>query len=121
MKNFELVSKILAEIASKLIRDGHPIVAEFVNEDPPTVTVNKSQEWKGNHVCKAQYLLQIIKRTDKSYCLLYESSYLKVIYPSLLDPERREKIKPFNGSVSRFIYLFNLFVYLFIYLLIYLF
>lgn len=44
MKNFEFVSKILAEIASKLIIDGHPVVAEFVNEDPPTVTVNKSQE-----------------------------------------------------------------------------
>ena len=115
IKNVELVGKILAEIPVKLINDGHPVVAEFIYEEPPIVIIVKSQEWKAKHVCKSQYLLEIVKYTDENCCSPRESSYLKVINPSRPYPGRREKIKPFDGSVGWQNFLF-LFIYLFIYL-----
>eukprot|EP00794_Sanderia_malayensis_P004092 gene4092-4646_t len=44
LRNFEYAAEILAELWSKLVIDGHPVVAEFINEEPLEITITKSEE-----------------------------------------------------------------------------
>ena len=80
LKNFEYAADILGEIWSKLVIDGHPVVAEFIKEEPAAITsITKSEEWKAKHVRESQYLLQIVKCTDAACCSPFQSSCLKIM------------------------------------------
>ena len=87
LKNFEYAADILGEIWSKLVIDGHPVVAEFIKEEPAAITsITKSEEWKAKHVRESQYLLQIVKCTDAACCSPFQSSYLKIMKDRFLPP-----------------------------------
>ena len=60
-KHFEYVGQTLAGIWSKLVINDHPAIAEFVKVEPSDINITELEEWKTSHVCKLQYLLQIIK------------------------------------------------------------
>ena len=76
LKNSIRAGEILAELWSEIIIDGHPVVAEFVDEDPCDINVVKSEEWKANHVRQSQYCLQIVKCTDNKCCVPFQASYI---------------------------------------------
>ena len=61
IKMFQQAGRILTEMRSKLIIDGHPVIAEFLDEEPPTITVIKYQKLNANHVREFQFLLQLLK------------------------------------------------------------
>ena len=86
LRNFEYAAEILAELWSKLVIDGHPVVAEFINEEPLEITITKSEEWKAKHVRESQYFLQIVKCTDQACCTPFQSSYLKIMKDRFLPP-----------------------------------
>ena len=86
LKNFEHAGEIVAEFWSKLVINDHPVVADFVGEQPPDITITKPEKWKANHVCKLQQLLQIIKCTDTVCCSPFQSSYVKTMQEKLLPP-----------------------------------
>ena len=86
LQNFEYAGEILAELWSKMVIDGHPVVAEFIKDPPLEVSIIKSEEWRANHVRESQYFLQIVKCTDVACCSLFQSSYLKVIKDRFLPP-----------------------------------
>ena len=86
LKKFEHAGEILAECWSKLVISDHPVVAEFVGEEPSDMTITKSEEWKANHVRESQYLLQIVKCTDTACCSPFQSSYLKLMKHRFLPP-----------------------------------
>ena len=50
LKNFEHAGEFLAKFWSKLVINGHPVVAEFVREEPSDITITNLEEWKANHV-----------------------------------------------------------------------
>ena len=84
LQNFEYAGEILAELWSKMVIDGHPVVAEFIKDPPSEVSIIKLEDWRANHVRESQYLLQIVKCTDVACCSPFPSSYLKVIKDGLL-------------------------------------
>ena len=86
LQNFEYAGEILAELWSKMVIDGHPVVAELIKDPPSEVSIIKSEEWRANHVRESQYLLQIVKCTDVACCSPFQSSYLKVIKDRFLPP-----------------------------------
>ena len=68
IKNFEAAEKILAEIWSQSIIDNHPVVASYTSppeKEQSKVLFHKTEEWKSQHVCQSQYMLQIVKCSDK--------------------------------------------------------
>ena len=67
-KNFMHAGKVLAEIWSGMIIDGHPVLAEYINEEVDEEILKKSLEWKSNHVRESQYFLQIVKCADENCC-----------------------------------------------------
>ena len=86
MKNFEYAACTLAEIWSRLVIDGNPVVAEFTEDDAPVIMGMKSEEWKACHVRQSQYFLQIVKCTDPKRSSSFQSSYLKVVPKRFLLP-----------------------------------
>lgn len=50
LKNFEHAGGVLSELWSNLVIDGHPVVAEYIKEEPSEITIDtiKSEEWKAN-------------------------------------------------------------------------
>ena len=87
IKNFEHAGKVLAEIWSNTVIDGHPVVAEYINHtDHQTPLIEKSQQWCQTHVRESQYMLQIIKCNDISCCSPPRSSYFSVIKDRFLPP-----------------------------------
>ena len=82
-KNFEHVGEILAKLWSKLVISNHPVVAEFVREEPLDIFITQS---KANHVRQSQYLLQIVKCNDTACCSPFQSSYLKIMKDKFLPP-----------------------------------
>ena len=69
VKNFEATGKILAEIWSESIIDNHPVVASYTSlpeKEHSKVLFHKTEEWKAKHVRQSQYMLQIVKCSDKS-------------------------------------------------------
>ena len=80
VKKFEAAWKILAEIWSESIIDNHPVVGS--NTSPPEkehrkVLFHKTEEWKGKHCRQSQYMLQIVKCSDKSCCKQWRTNYLE--------------------------------------------
>ena len=86
LKNFQFAGRTLAEIWSRLVIDGNPVVAEFIEADSPVIEEKKSEEWKAGHVRQSQYFLQIVKCTDEKCCSRFQSSYLKVVPDRFLPP-----------------------------------
>ena len=56
----------------------------FITEDSRAYIVLKSPVLKARHEQQAQYLLQITKCLDESYCKLFELSYLSISKNRLL-------------------------------------
>ena len=46
LKSFEYAERTLAEMWSGLVIDGNPVVAEFIENDPPVIVGTKLEEWK---------------------------------------------------------------------------
>ena len=86
LQNFKYAGEILAELWSKMVIDGHPVVAEFIKDPQSEVSIIKSEVWRANHVRESQYFLQIVKCTDVACCSPFQSSYLKVIKDRFLPP-----------------------------------
>ena len=55
-KNFMHVGQILSEMWS-----GHPVLAEYINEEEEEEILKKSLEWKNNHIRESQYFSQIVQ------------------------------------------------------------
>ena len=88
IKNFEVAGKILAEIWPESIIDNHPVAASYTS--PPEkehgkVLFHKTEEWKAKHVRKSQYMLRIVKCSDKSCCKQWRTNYLE-FFPQRLLP-----------------------------------
>ena len=80
IKNFEAAGKILAEIWFESIIDNHPVVASYTSppeKEHSKVLFHKTEEWKGKHVRQSQYMLQIVKCSDKSCCKQWRTNYLE--------------------------------------------
>ena len=80
IKNFEAAGKILAEIWSESITDNHPVVASYIS--PPEkehgkVLFYKTEEWKAKHVRQSQYMLRIVKCSDKPCWKQWRTNYLE--------------------------------------------
>ena len=71
IKNFEAAGKILVKIWSESIIDNHPVAASYTSppeKEHSKVLFHKTEEWKAKHVRQSQYMLQILKCSDKSCC-----------------------------------------------------
>ena len=62
-----------------MLINGYPVVAEFVGEKPLDLTNAKSEDWKTNNARESQYLLHVVRCTDKVCCSSFQSSCLKII------------------------------------------
>ena len=71
---------------SKLVIDDHPVIAEFIRDEVSDIAITKSEEWKTSHLRESQYLLQIVKCTDKACCSPFQLSYLKIMKDRFLPP-----------------------------------
>ena len=86
IRNFKHAGEILAILWSKLVINDHPVVANFVGEQPSDITITKLEEWKANHVRESQYILQTVKCTDTACCSPFQSSYLNITKDRFLSP-----------------------------------
>ena len=84
-KNFAHAGKTLAEVWSDTVIDGHPVVAEYVEDVATTDIQSKDASWHSVHVRESQYFLQIVKCSDTSCCKPMRSSLLTVL-PSRFIP-----------------------------------
>ena len=74
-KNFAHAGKLLAEIWSDTVIDGHPTVSEFIDGEPDIETLTKkSASWKATHLRESQYCLQIVKCKNEACCTPFRSS-----------------------------------------------
>ena len=69
-KNFKAAGEIVAESWSGSIINGHPIKARYVDPQERSIDTTETEAWKNVHVQQSQYMLQIVKCTDKR-CLTY--------------------------------------------------
>ena len=79
LKNFEHAGTVLAEIWSRMEINKHPTVAEFISCDASEELVQKSEEWKAEHVRESQYFLQIMKCCKPECCKPFRSSLLRTM------------------------------------------
>ena len=89
IKNFEAAGKILAEIWFESITDNHPVVASYTSppeKEHSKVLFHKTEEWKAKHVRQSQYMLQIVKCSDKSCCKQWRTNYLEFFPERFLPP-----------------------------------
>ena len=86
-ENFAHAGKILADIWSKTVIDGHPTIAEYIDptEEAPQM-IERSQAWYANHVQESQYFLQIVKCLDSSCCDPPRNSFFVLIKDRFLQP-----------------------------------
>ena len=57
--NFKKAGEILAEIWSQLVLDGHPVVAEYV-EEKPIQSCDMNEKWMSNHIRTSQYFFKFL-------------------------------------------------------------
>lgn len=86
MRNFEHAGKVLAEIWSNTVIDGHPVVSEYISNTHHQPLIDKCQQWRQHHVRESQYMLQIIKCSDTSCCSSPRSSYFSLVKDRFLPP-----------------------------------
>ena len=82
--NFKKAGEILAEVWSELVIDGHPVVAEYV-EDKKLELSSPSEMWMNFHVRTSHYLLQIVKYDNINCCGPMRSSW-KAVFPQRFLP-----------------------------------
>lgn len=74
---------VLADVWSKLIVDGHPTVAKFIQPENSELDRNDRSTtelvWQAKHLRRSQYFLQIVKCLDPKCCNKFRSSYLNVM------------------------------------------
>ena len=86
LRNFEHAGKILGEIWSGMVIDGHPVIAEYIADEGSEVVKDISEKWKSSHVRSSQYLLQIVKCGGIVCCMPFRSSYRKIVKDRFLPP-----------------------------------
>ena len=86
LNNFEHAGKILGEIWSGMVIDGHRVIAEDIADEASEVVKDISEKWKSSHVRSSQYLLQIVKCGDIVCCMPFRSSYRKIVKDRFLPP-----------------------------------
>ena len=68
---FAAAGDILAEVWSESVIDSYVVVAEYLS--PPenireAMIFMEVEEWKENHVMQSQYMLQVVKCNNNTYC-----------------------------------------------------
>ena len=81
-----------------MIIDGHPVLAEYINEEAEEEILKESLEWKSNHIRESQYFLQIVKCLGENFCRRFRSSYLKIVKERFLPPS----IAVIRSTINRF-------------------
>lgn len=78
-QNFRFAGETLAEIFSSVVIDEHQVFSEFIDskcsEIDKTQLLQKSAIWMAEHVRSSQYMLQIVKCTNRSCCPEFRSAY----------------------------------------------
>ena len=95
-RNFNAAGTILAEIWCKIVLDGHPICAEYV-ENKELESVQLDESWMSRHVRTSQYFLQIIKCSNDDCCESMRSNWLSLFPDRYLQgpfPLRKEEGDP---------------------------
>ena len=101
LKNFEYAGEIRSEIWSKLVIDGHPVVAEYIKDNSPHSPMQKSEDWKVEHIRESQYFLQIVKCLDSNCCSPFRSSYFTRFTQQRDETEAPERIRPIRVAAKR--------------------
>ena len=84
--NFAHAGKVLAEIWSGTVIDGHPTIAEYIEPRDHDEPIIKDQAWRTAHVRESQYMLQIVKCADRTCCDEPRSSYFCVVRNRFIPP-----------------------------------
>lgn len=82
--NFKKAGEILSEVWSNLVLDGHPVVAEYV-EQKDISPAELNEMWMSHHIRTSQYFLQIIKCGRSNCCSPMRSSW-KSVFPNRFLP-----------------------------------
>ena len=83
-QNFGHAGKVLAEIWSGTVIDGHPVVAKYIEGNTATLHTTQTAEWKSTHVRESQYMVQVVKCSDEACCTKIRSSYFSLIKDKFL-------------------------------------
>jgi len=79
-KKFDFAGKALADVWSRLVLDGHPTVAEYIEPSTSELSeenvISKDQTWWETHVRSSQYFTQIVKCDNEKCCKKKRSSLL---------------------------------------------
>jgi hypothetical protein len=89
--NFSKAGQLLAEVWSRTVIDGHPVIATYVDPDAPKLTLepDPTEHWKAAHVRQSQYSLQIVKCYDRNCCPPPRSSILTILPDRFIPPPVR--------------------------------
>ena len=79
-QNFAHAGKVLGEIWSGVKIDDHPVIAKYITPrgEAPLPT-KMSPEWKQGHVRESQYMLQVVKCSNRACCSAPRSSYFSLL------------------------------------------
>ena len=78
IEKFKAAGKILVEIWSESIIDNHPVVASYTRlQEHSKMLFHKTEEWKAKHVRQSQYMLQIVKCSEKPCRKQWRTNYLE--------------------------------------------
>lgn len=104
-KKFRHAGECLAEVWSDLHIDGFPVVANYIDPESSEVSteniIKKNSDWFARHVQTSQYLLQIVKCSDRDCCSETRSSYFKFIQNRFLPapiPMKNDLIVPTSSE-----------------------
>lgn len=93
-ENFKHAGETLSEIWSRTLIDDFPVCSMYVDPgesekiaDPDQV----NQFWFSKHVRTSQYLLQIVKCSEKTCCKAYRSSLREILSTGFLPPPTKAK------------------------------
>lgn len=80
-KNFAAAGKLLAEIWSETVIDGHETIATYVAPEESEICPGEkvSEKWKSSHVREGHYFLQIVKCKDHTCCSPPRSSIFNIL------------------------------------------
>jgi hypothetical protein len=79
LRNFEKAGQTLAEVWSKTVIDGFPVIAEYIAPKQLIQYEEPQEKWKYDHIHQSQYLTQIVKCEDRSCCKNWRTNYLNIV------------------------------------------
>jgi len=86
-KNFSKTGSVLAEVWSKTVIDGEPVIAQYVKPSTQRpIPMLQNEEWRSQHVRTSQYLLQVVKCKNESCCKQFRSTLDQVLKGRFLPP-----------------------------------